>query len=284
MNTTQVYLLEGYGWECRVAPRWGMNPFSLCYRGEPVLRAPETTEELAARPCVYGSALLLPANRTENGCFTFEGIQYRLPLNDPAGNNHVHGFVNRAAFTVESADELHICARLENEGALYPFPFRLEAEYAVTPTGFRQTFRITNTGAGRMPFTFGLHTNFAEKAHFSAPIRQRWEKNAQHIPTGRLLPLDERELAYANGFVPDGKPVTGLFTASGHRATIGDFTYEVSENFDQWVLWNGDAAQKFVSIEPQCGAVNALNSGAGLRILEPHQTETFHTCIHNPAR
>ena len=90
--------------------------------------------------------------------------------------------------------------------------------------------------------------------------------------------------AYANGFVPDGKPVTGLFTAGGHRATIGDFTYEVSENFDQWVLWNGDAAQKFVSIEPQCGAVNALNSGAGLRILEPHRTETFHTCIHNPAR
>lgn len=271
--------LQAGNWICGIEPACGMNPAVLTYGGEAVLRPPETAEALAQRPCVYGSALLLPANRTAGGKFRFEGREYTLPLNDPAGNNHVHGFVNRSEFTVDSADGRMVCAHLENRGEIYPFPFRLEVCYRLTEEGLFQTFRLINTGTGRMPFTFGLHTNFAEPALLQVPIGQRWEKNGEHIPTGVLLPLDEREKAYRDGFCPDQKPVTGLFTSCGHRAVIGDFCYEVSENFDQWVLWNGNGCQGFVSAEPQCGAVNALNSGVGLQILAPGQQALFETHI-----
>lgn len=274
-----MILLRAGNWECAVEPRWGMNPAMLQYAGEAVLRPPETEEALAQRPCVYGSALLLPANRTAGGQFAFDGREYALPLNDPAGNNHVHGFVNCSEFAVDSADEQTVCAHLENRGEIYPFPFRLEVCYRLTEDGFFQTFRVVNTGEGRMPFTFGLHTNFAEPAILQVPIGQRWEKDTSHIPTGVLLPLDDREQAYRDGFRPDKKPVTGLFTSVGHRAVIGDYDYEVSENFDQWVLWNGNGQQMFVSVEPQSGAVNGLNSGVGLQVLEPGGQAVFQTHI-----
>ena len=59
----------------------------------------------------------------------------------------------------------------------------------------------------------------------------------------------------------------------------GSFFYRVSENFDQWILWNGSGKQGFISIEPQQGAVNALNSGEGLLTLLPEETECYQTCI-----
>ena len=56
--------------------------------------------------------------------------------------------------------------------------------------------------------------------------------------------------------------------------------YSVSDNFNQWILWNNDGNQGFISIEPQCGAVNALNSGIGRLDLDPNRCEIFRTIIH----
>ncbi len=267
------------GWTAQICPEYGMNTISLTYHSQQILRTPSSPALLEEDACIYGTPMLLPPNRTDGGCFVFEGVRYELPINDAAGGNHLHGFLNRTAFVLDEVGESRVSAHYENAGALFPFCFRMDVKLWLDDKGYHQQFAVTNTGKQNMPLTFGIHTNFAEKDRFFAPLGQRHEKTGRHIPTGKLLPLDEREKAMCTGFAPDGKAISGFYTAAGHTAGIGSFYYHVSPNFDQWILWNGGGKAGFVAIEPQCGAVNALNSGDGLKILAPGQTEVFTTCI-----
>lgn len=271
--------LNGLGWQAQLCPDFGMNTVRLLWQGEDILRFPETEEALQSRPCVYGTPILMPANRTEGGCFSFEGRQYRLPINDPAGSHHLHGFLNRTPFTLEAITESSADGYYVNSGAVYPFPFRLDVRVWINEAGYHQQYRITNTGDGPMPLTFGLHTTFLEKAPIRVPLGAQWECSDTHIPTGRKRMPEPRLQAFAEGFTPDGAPVSGFFSSAGTEARIGSFRYQVSGNFDQWILWNGNGKQGFLSVEPQQGAVNALNSGTGLLTLLPGKTETYQTCI-----
>lgn len=271
--------LRKLGWEAVIRPDFGMNTVRLLLDGEDILRFPETEEALQASPCVYGTPILLPANRTAGGCFSFEGRQYRLPVNDPTGGHHIHGILNRTPFTLGEVTECSVEGCYVNEGDAYPFPFRIDVRAWIQQDGYYQQYRFTNTGSQNMPLAFGLHTTFLEKPFLAVPIAEKWERDETLIPTGRLLPLNPAEQRWRDGFAPDGSVLTGFFTAAGQQARIGNFHYRVSANFDQWTLWNGNGRQGFVSVEPQQGAVNALNSGRGLLVLAPGQTEIFQTCI-----
>ena len=266
-------------WKASLCPQYGMNTVSLRLDGEQILREPENMEAFYADPCVYGTPVLLPPNRTDGGKFSFGGKEYALPINDIAGNNHLHGFLNRTAFVIDELTESSVKAHYENKGEAFPFPFRMEIRAWLEEDGYRQQFSVTNTGEGNMPLTFGIHTNFVEKPRFFVPLGLRQEKTARHIPTGRLLPLDEREKAMCTGFAPDGEPISAFYTSAGHTAGIGRVLYKVSPNFDNWVLYNGGGKAGFVSIEPQSGAVNCLNSGNGLKVLASGKTEVFSTAI-----
>lgn len=271
--------LQYENWKATLCPEYGMNTVSLLYDGEQILRAPESMEEFDRDPCVYGTPVLLPPNRTDGGKFSFGVREYALPINDVAGGNHLHGFLNRTAFVIDRQTESTVNAHYENRGEVFPFDFRMDIAARLDEKGYHQQFRITNTGAEDMPLTFGIHTNFAEKERFFVPLGQRFEKTERHIPTGRLLELDDREKTICAGFSPDGAAISGFYTAAGHTAGIGRMCYRVSPNFDQWVLYNGGGKAGFVSIEPQSGAVNALNSGVGLKILKAGQTEVFETSV-----
>lgn len=273
-----MYILQSHGWEAGIRPDLGMNTVFLRYRGEAVLRAPESEDALQAHPCVYGTPLLLPPNRTAGGTFPFGGTRYALPVNDPGGH-HIHGSLFRMSFSVLGADSAEISGVFENTGSCFPFPFRMEVLARIGEEGYCQQFRITNTGTLPMPLTFGLHTTFVEKTPLRVPVGQMWERGGDLIPTGRRLTPEPRLAAFCRDFIPDGAPVSGFFTSRGTTARIGSFFYRVSENFDQWTLWNGSGKQGFISIEPQQGAVNALNSGEGLLTLLPGETECYQTCI-----
>ena len=69
-------------WTAQVTPGHGMNTLSLRYDGRPVLRSPKTMEEYLQLPEGFGTPPLLPANRTRDGVFDFEGKRYSLHIND----------------------------------------------------------------------------------------------------------------------------------------------------------------------------------------------------------
>ena len=88
---------------------------------------------------------------------------------------------------------------------------------------------------------------------FRVDVGRRMALNEQRFPTGEYLPLQGEELSIPLGVRPQGRAIQGLYTAAGHTAQVGDILYRVSENFDRWLLWNGDGRQGFCTIGPLQG-------------------------------
>lgn len=266
-------------WSAVTVPECGGNVISLCCRGSEILRFPDSIDQLKSSPCLYGLPILLPANRVKDACFCFEGKVYKLPMNEPARNNHVHGLLKDAPFQLTDKTQASVTTALENRGEYYPFPFYMEVEDSVSGQGFVRRLRLKNNGSEPMPYTLAFHAAFLESDRFSVPIDRRYALDANYIPTGELLALTPEQQAYRNGMQPDGGKISGFYTSCGHTAVIGDFRMTVSEQFDHWVLFNGTGKEGYLCIEPQCGAVDGLNNGKH-RILLPGAEEVFTVKIH----
>lgn len=275
-----VILLRKGAWEAKICPRLGGNVVSLTYEGQDVYH-PLTEESLLDRdPYIYGAPILLPANRTYKGRFVFEGKEYRLPLNEPKNDCHLHGLVLFQVFETVSAAESEVCLRLTDESArIYPFPFSLTVRYALSDEGLLSEYTITNIGEGRMPLTFCLHATFTEPEVFSLPIDLCQEKDDHELPTGRFVPLNPQEALYVTGSPSRDRFVSGYYRSAGHTARIGGVTFTVSKEFNVWTLYNGGGGRGFLSLEPQVGWVNGLNMPDGHRVLAPGETLTLWTKV-----
>lgn len=281
MKEKNIISLSGFGWKADISPIYGMNTIRLSHKGQAILRSPETLDALCtSTTAAYGNPLLIPPNRTEHARFSFDGQCYCLPTNEPRWQNNIHGILHRTTFRVEEKSTHSVTASYRNIGEIFPFPFLVTTHYYLDESGYHQVITFENIGKEDMPLTFGMHTNFIAVEMFKVPIGRKWLKNDCHIPTGTLLELTEEEQKYCVAGTPLGKPITGFFTSVGTTAQIDNVLFTVSENFDQWQVWNSDGAKGFISIEPQCGAVNCLNSGVGLLRLKPGQKEVFTTWFH----
>lgn len=280
MKGPKFITISGYGWKAIVCPSIGMNTISLSVNEQPIFHTPDCLDTVSVSYTSNGNQLLFPPNRTAGAKFTFDGHTYYLSNNEPRFRNHLHGRLKSSEFRVKTKSAHHVCAEYTNIGELYPFPFQLTVKCSIEHDGYHQSFTFQNIGKCDMPLVFGLHTNFEVPNNFSVPLGAKWVTNENYIPTGELKALSDTEKNYCTGSKSKGFPISGFFTSAGKTATVDNILYTVSDNFDQWILYNSDGNKGFLSIEPQCGAVNALNSGVGLHRLQPGQTETFHTWIH----
>ena len=260
-------------WLAEAAGDLGGNLVRLEYSGRPLLRTPSQAPD----PYLFGSPMLFPANRTCKGRFSFLGREYRLPINEPANQAHLHGLVHAQDFSLLGRTEREAAFLFENRSEAYPFSFRLTITYRVSEAGLVSRYRIENTDTAPFPLTFGLHTTFVEPALVSVPIKEEQEWDAHCVPSGRYLPPSGAAESLPDGICPHGVPLSGCYSAAGHTARIGGFLYRVSENFDHWVLYNGSGLEGFFCAEPQCGAVNGLNLEGGCRILPKGGTLEFFT-------
>lgn len=88
-------------------------------------------EQLKINPYLQGAPILLPANRTKDGKFSFGGKEYSLPINEPYTGAHLHGLVHLQKFEVLSCKDSEITLRYINDGKIYPFPFELKICYGM---------------------------------------------------------------------------------------------------------------------------------------------------------
>ncbi|MBR6571588.1 MAG: aldose 1-epimerase [Clostridia bacterium] len=277
-------VLRAGAWTAQVMPHWGMNMVSLRVDGRPVLREPDSMQTLSESPFLYGIPLLFPANRTANGRFCFDGTTYQLPVNEPAFGNHLHGLMYNAPFAVVHASETAVVAVYENMGDRYPFPFRMQITDRLDETGMTRTLMLTNTGLSPMPYTMAFHTAFCEPQRFRAEIGIRHERSASYVPTGRTAPLNDAEAQYLTGICPKGLAVSGCYTASGPSAQLDDILFEMSDGFDQRVLFNAGGNAGFLCIEPQAGMVNGLNMPNGHKLLEAGGQHHYSISIREVTR
>ena len=53
------------------------------------------------------------------------------------------------------------------------------------------------------------------------------------------------------------------------------------DNFDHWILFNGEGKRKLLCVEPQCGKSNGLNTDDGKIVISKGQNISFWTEISN---
>lgn len=266
-------------WQAEIAPSHGADIISLKYEGKDVYNPVDMSQYESANPFLHGSAILIPANRTYKGEFWFEGKKYTLPINDRFSDSNLHGCVYKQRFEVVSCISSAVELCFENRGEVYPFPFALTVRYEATDGGFCQHYTVKNVGSRNMPLTFALHTAFSEPERFSVPLECCLEKDEKHIPTGRYVPLSQQQKAWVSDGRSKDRVITGYFKSSGQSATVDEFSYSVSDNFDHWILFNGMGKIGVLCLEPQCGKVNGLNLPDGCRILAPNEELKFYTEI-----
>ena len=250
-----ILQLTGGNWCADIAPDEGGNIVCLSYDGQNVFAPHRETNK---DPYLVGSPLLLPANRTAGGTFCFEGNVYHLPVNEAKSGSHIHGRLNTAAFSVAEKSASSVRLVYENHGAIYPFPFRMEVTYELSEKGFAAHYALSNLSESAMPYSFGLHTTFVEPEHFHVPLGMQQERNDINLPTGRYLPLSEKEMDYVQGTYSRGCVISGYYSAAGDTACIGDYLYR-AEGFDHWILYNARGENGILCIEPQKGCVDVLN-------------------------
>lgn len=91
---------------------------------------------------------------TRNGEVRVGGSTYELG---------VHGFAGDADFFLEERTEDRALLVLEDTletRARYPFAFRLEIAYRLTPAAMQVEISVANTGSGVLPYAVGLHPGF----------------------------------------------------------------------------------------------------------------------------
>lgn len=275
----KTYSIKDGLWYAEIASDIGANVSLLQYDGREVLVPLKSLEQLKVNPYIQGAPLLLPANRTAEGRFSFEGRDYSLVVNEPLNGAHLHGLLHKCKFDVCHTSQSSICLKYENKGDIYPFPFEFYVTYSVSENGFRSSYVIKNTGICKMPITFALHTTFVEPKTFTVPIDMCQQKDEKHIPTGRYVELNSQERLYPTGCASKDMFISGYYRSCGSTAKIGDFTYTVSDEFDHWILFNGAGKKGLLCVEPQCGAVNGLNIKGGYKVIEPDSEIMLNTLI-----
>ena len=298
----ELITLEADGERAVIVPGAGCQ--CLGYRAGmlEVIAGPANPDAWREHPHRGGIPILFPwPGRVAGACFTFEGREYRLPVNDPAHGHAIHGLACERAFRVMRRGPCFVTAILDSSdyadlNSIWPWPFVLEIDYEVG-NGLRLKARITNSGDLVMPFGFGAHP------YFHAPLNPkgvrdamlieldanaRWPLDARLIPTGdaerlagkydlrapRPLGADTYDDAFRM------VPIAGR--TSTPRARLIDPSLEIALEigadpaFGEFVVY-APAERPVVALEPYTCAPDAFNLAArgiaaGMRELAPGQT------------
>ena len=264
----------------------GANLAGLWHHGSPVtVDSPPD----GLPPKSTGAVLLPWPNRVAGGRYSFDGVDYQLPLTEPAKLNASHGLVRFVRWSASQQDGSSVTLAhdlVPQTG--YPFELRLEVSYRVTAEeGLRVQAVVTNTGRSAAPFGAGFHPylDLAGRELDTAELL---------VPAGTVLDTDERQIPVGRRPVEGtpfdlrtGRPVGGLRLDHGFADLTGSAAVLRTEQRAVEVSW--DAAfgylQVFtapsitpgrngVAIEPMSCPANAFNSGEGLIRLEPGQQWT----------
>jgi aldose 1-epimerase len=246
----------------------------------------------------YGQLLVPWPGRVAKGTYQYEGETYRLPLNDHAGLNAIHGWARWAPWQPQEhlADRLTMTYRLLALPG-YPFTLDLEQSYAWQSDHLEISFTARNTGNRTAPFGYGCHPYFSVGSEtvdhdlLHIPASGYLEVEGQY-PTGKVLPVEgtsfdfreprpigqERLDVTLADLIPDdqGQVVVQFRSATGGASVT--LRYDEPIRFVQ--VYTGDTLpsgqRTGVAVEPYTCAPDAFNNGMGLAHLAPGASMRAH--------
>ncbi|MCL6457686.1 MAG: aldose 1-epimerase [Gorillibacterium sp.] len=302
--------------EMIIVPAWGSTVVSLKHRrtGVEILRSPQSKEQFWMNPALYGTPVLFPPNRIEDGAFTWNGQDYQFDCNEEKLGNHIHGFVMRKKWELTGAryeaGRVVIETLFDSSKDLevlrqFPHPFTILLTFELEDSILKQTATITNTGKESFPWGLGYHTTFnfpfvpsdpLSACRFSLTADKQWELTERFVPTGKLLEIPDALALNGAGITLVDRPLDDAFLslvgAGGERneAVLTDetsgivVTYEADAHFKHWVIYNNDSTKGYLCPEPYTWITNAPNLDldtalTGLAVLEPGKETIVHCQI-----
>lgn len=166
----------------------------------------------------------------------------------------------------------------------FPHAFKCKITYRLSAEGLEQEVMFGNKSDLPMPVGVGFHTPLnvpfaggdAADYRLRMAVGERFELSGRNLPTGRLLPLDER---FARLRAPEGLQATGCEAIEAgfsvreievdgrpfrgsvveNRRTGVRVFYEVDSQTLYWTLWNNGGQVPYCCPEPQSWATDAPN-------------------------
>lgn len=247
------------------------------------------------RPGLAGAVLAPWPNRLRDGRYVFEGVEHRLPLNEPERGTAAHGLVcwdrwhllrhEAGGPAAETARAEFACAPPPRPG--YPFRLRISVGYVVGGDGLSVRIEARNLGTGRAPYAVAWHPYLvaptggpddwtldvpAESFLQTDPVRllpvgaQAVTGSSEDFRGGRSLAGESHDVAL--GGLPESARIR-LTDGTGHGVRL---------RTDAGVRWiqaytegpgDGAGRRRAVAVEPMSAPADAFNSGQDLVVLEP---------------
>lgn len=272
-----------------------------------LLHFPEDAEldEFSRSPQRFGNAVLFHPNKIEGCRFVRNGITYDYLAHNIPGS---HGIIKELPFeciaTYEDLESVSASFLFSSKTTPYysefHWDFNLIFEFTLSKDGLTQTMSFENVGDTAIPFGFGFHTSFripfddrqtAGDYKIFTSCGKRWEVNGSNCPSGNLIDLSA-------DFIKDGMKPLSLGLSEHTTAITCDFSmlhpslhnlhgaviwdtvtdtkliFETDPEFTNWMIWNNNASDNYVCIEPMTWIIDAPNakvpdSVSGFRFIEP---------------
>jgi aldose 1-epimerase len=280
----------GAGAHRAVVTQVGATLRSYTVDGMPVIDGFSVDERASAG---RGQVLAPWPNRLHDGRYTFEGLECRAALDEPARSNAIHGLVRWLPWWAEahSATAVTLACVLQPQPA-YEWRLELRARYELAPGGLTVTIEATNLTERPAPFGVGFHpyltvgTPTVDTAGLIVPARRRLLTDDAGIPTGDAVVagtefdytaerpvgpggLDTAYTDLVRG--ENGHAVARLSAPDGgrHVALWVDASYRYLMVFTGDTLTPVERRRTSIALEPMTCPPDALRSGTDLIRLGP---------------
>ena len=283
-------ILSAGDYEARIVTV-GAGLAGLTYRGHDLV-IPHRVDELP--PGYLGKVLMPWPNRVAGSTYSWEGVSYHLPVDEPAFGTALHGFVAFQEWDIVEVDTSCVLLRtLIPARYSYPWTLAATARYSLdAESGLDVELSATNIGTGTAPFGAGFHPYLAiddtrtDDLELENPASIIYEADASMIPVAAHdvadFGLDFRsparigasQLDHAFAGLPEG---TWAVTLRDPTSGVG-----VSLSSDaRWLqVYSADYIGRVgVAVEPMTCPPDAFNSGTDVVALEPGATHTLSARI-----
>jgi galactose mutarotase-like enzyme len=256
-------------------PSVGMVCRSWQVDGDELLGLRGGLEKYRSSGSTFGIPLLYPwANRLDRD------VDSPLVRRDPNGLA-IHGVLAASPnWQTLRHDAERVTARLDFGAhddylAVFPYPLTIEIDVAIEPRAQTIATRVTPTGDVAVPLAFGWHPYLRipgvarQEWDLTLPLAERLVLDDRMLPTGDAEPVDYPDplrlgdRTFDDGYagVADG---TTFAVAGGGRRVEVEFVrgYPYAQVF-------APPGEEVVCFEPMAAPTNALESGQGLRSVEP---------------
>jgi len=263
---------------------------TLRYGGADIV---EPFPEDATPPSADGIVLMPWPNRVKDGVWELDGVPQRLALTEPALGNASHGLLRYRPYTlVERSDSAVTQAATIYPEAGYPFILDTTVTHELDTEGLTVTHTVTNRGDRSAPVAIGAHPYLrigdvpATQLRLTVHAGTRFETDDRLNVTGEAPVAGTRfdlsegavvaDLDLNDGFGDLRAPAEHVLAApDGRTVTLwGDASFAYVQVFTHRAFAIKEPGEVALAVEPMTAPANALNTGQGLRWVEPGETWT----------